>query len=194
MMSGNWGFNGSCLYMAGSDKDGNLKWTPVEPVKPMVEICSTGIRINGVDIGKEEKNMNNEVLQLYYERKRDEIEKKYNDLYEKDYNEIPVVKEYKEVVAEFETTLVQLADKYNNEENTWLEKTGYEPDYTYELSGDLIDNFKEKYCKERNRETRELNDLVEEIKAQLSLSSDKDYQVEVLKRYGILDKSGKMTV
>lgn len=159
-----------------------------------VEISSTGIRINGVDYGKEEENMNNEVLKLYYERKIEGLRKKYNDMYEDDYNEIPAVKEYKEVIAEFETTLVQLADKYNNEENTWLEKTGYEPDYAYELSDETKEKFREKYIKEFNEESEELSKFCDEIKAQLSLSDDKDYQVDVLKRYGVLDKAGKMTI
>ena len=38
-----------------------------------------------------------------------------------------------------------------------------------------------------------LYSTIEEINAMLSMSDDKDYQIEVLQRYGIIDKKGKMS-
>ena len=40
-----------------------------------------------------------------------------------------------------------------------------------------------------------LDYMANEINALLSMSDDKDYQIEVLKNYGILDKkTGKLTI
>lgn len=186
--------------------------------KPFVEINENGIFVNGQDSidamryavddiidtkkydmyvkgiwkNKEEKDMN-KVLELYAKRKREEIDKKYNEKVEKDYNELELVKQYKEIVKDFESKMDEL---YNNELNAG-ESTIHQcyniNDYKYELKYDLKNSISDVYDKERSEEIKAINDLVEEVEAQLSLSDDLEYQREVLTAYGIVDKkSGKI--
>ena len=67
--------------------------------------------------------------------------------------------------------------------------------YKYKINYDkLNDEFLENYVAERDEKLHELNELRKEINAQLSLSSELDYQIEVLTTYGILDKKTKRMV
>lgn len=159
-----------------------------------IEISSTGIRINGVDYGKEEKNMNNEVLELYKNRKFEELKEKYRKIYNEEYDNLEEVKRYKELVSNFETSIAELADEFNTEDYKPFVKTGYKSDYSVDLSSNLMNTIRENHEREYDKEYDEIRHLIEEINAQLSLSDDKDYQVDVLKRYGVLDKAGKMTI
>ena len=45
-----------------------------------------------------ERNMDNKIVDLYYERKREEIRNKYTGLVDEKYEQLNVVKEYKELV------------------------------------------------------------------------------------------------
>lgn len=142
----------------------------------------------------EDNMFNNEVLNLYYNKQRKKINKEYEEIINKKYNENPAVKEYNEVVSEFETTLAELADKYNKEDNKILVKTGYTNDYEYEINSKI----KEIICIEESKEKEEayvkLKEYCDEVGAQLTLSNDLEYQLDVLKKYEILDKNGKLNV
>lgn len=145
----------------------------------------------------ENKNMNidNKLLDLYVKRKRETINNKYRELVEKEYESLDVVKEYNELVNTFETSLAEMANKYNTEENKMIIKTGYfTSTYPYKLSCELLETIKIAYNPTVERELRELDLLIEEVNAQLSLSEDKDYQIEILKRYEIINKKGKLSI
>jgi len=155
-------------------------------------ICS-GIRDGKIPNNERDEKMN--ILDLWERRKRDEINEKYNDIIEKEYNALDVVKEYNELINNFNINLKQLADKYNSNNNEQpLISTCYANKYSYELNMYLEENIKAKYDDELNSEYCELSDFVEEVKAILSLSDDKDYQLDVLKSYGILDKKGRLNI
>lgn len=143
---------------------------------------------------EEENNKMNEVLKLYDERKREEIRKRYNEMYQKEYKELEEVKRYKELVNTFEASMEELVQEFNKEDYKPFERTGYSNDYKFELSEDIMRKIKESHEVEFDKEYDAHRELIQEVEAQLSLSDDKDYQIEVLKRYEILDKKGMLNI
>ena len=146
------------------------------------------------DIKGGEGDMNNNIVDLYYERKREEIRNKYKELLDSKYEQLEVVKEYNELVNTFVTSLVEMANRYNTEDNKMLIKTGYVGEYTYDLNPDLKEDLREAYVEDFNKEMKELELLVEEVRAVLSISDTDEYKIGVLKEYGIIDKKGKLNV
>jgi len=143
---------------------------------------------------KEKKEMDNKIVDLYYERKNEEIKNKYVELLKKEYEELDVVKEYNELINTFEASLAELAGRYNTEETRVLIKTGYTDTYTYELNSNLKDALKDAHREEYDKEVNALRLLVEEVRAVLSVSNDDDYRIGVLTEYGIITKKGKLNV
>lgn len=144
---------------------------------------------------REEEDMN-KVLKLYEERKLKEIDDKYDKKVEDDYNAIEVVKEYNELVMNFEGKLEELFKSLENFDNDYLVSQADSNCYKYTLSEGMIKNkIMDKYAEEKIADKLELDNLIGEVDAQLSLSDDLTYQLEVLNRYGIIDKkTNKMTV
>ena len=141
---------------------------------------------------KEEKEMN-KVLELYYERRINKLGEFYKELKELKYNELDVVKEFNEVVEEYNNKMQELMGKYREEDEdmSLIHKTGYN-EYPYVLSHAVKDEIITSLGKRYEEDKKALLEEKETISAVLSLSEDKDYQVEVLKNYGILDKKGMM--
>lgn len=141
---------------------------------------------------KEEKEMN-KVLELYYERRINKLGEFYKELKEQKYNELEVVKEFNEVVEEYNKKMQELMGKYKDEENniSLIYKTGYN-EYPYVLSNNVKNEIYTSLTERYEEDKKALLAEKETIAAVLSLSDDKDYQVEVLKNYGILDKKGMM--
>lgn len=144
---------------------------------------------------REEKDMN-KVLKLYEERKLKEINDKYDKKVEDDYNAIEVVKQYNELVMNFESKLEELFNSLDNFDNGYLITQCDSNCYKCTLSEGMIKNkLASKYFEEKQREIGEVTKLVSEADAQLSLSDDLNYQIEVLSRYDIIDKkTNKMKV
>lgn len=138
----------------------------------------------------------NKVLDLYVDRKREEIRKIYKDIVEKEYNELPEIKEYNEIVNEFNAKIDELVERSNSSENKIFCRSGYSTNhYVYDINYDLRDEIEKKHNDDFRKEMDALDYMANEINALLSMSDDKDYQIEVLKNYGILDKkTGKLTI
>lgn len=141
---------------------------------------------------KEDKEMN-KVLELYYERRINKLGEFYKELKEQKYNELEVVKEFNNVVEEYNNKMQELMGKYKDEDNNMslIHKTGYN-EYPYVLSCDVKNEIYTSLTKRYDEDKKALLAEKETIAAVLSISDDKDYQVEVLKNYGILDKKGMM--
>lgn len=141
---------------------------------------------------KEDKEMN-KVLELYYERRINKLGEFYKELKEQKYNELEVVKEFNKVVEEYNKKMQELMGKYRDEENniSLIYKTGYN-EYPYVLSNNVKNEIYTSLTERYEEDKKALLAEKETIAAVLSLSEDKDYQVEVLKNYGILDKKGMM--
>jgi hypothetical protein len=141
---------------------------------------------------KEDKEMN-KVLELYYERRIKKLGEFYKELKEQRYNELEVVKEFNEVVEEYNKKMQELMGKYKDEEDNMslIYKTCYN-EYPYVLSNNVKNEIYEALTKRYDEDKKALLAEKETIAAVLSISEDKDYQVEVLKNYGILNKKGMM--
>ena len=140
---------------------------------------------------EEEKNMN-KVLELYKEREEKRIRDKYEKLKEDMYNDVPVVKEFNELEEKTKQSYEELCNKHNGEQVDYINRTGYVYESGYELSTKIMSDIHGKLAPDFNKEMEELHDKVRDIEALLSISDDKDYQLEVLKNYGLLDKKGSI--
>lgn len=145
---------------------------------------------------EEEKDMN-KVLELYKQRKVREITRKYNELVEKELESNTFINKYNALVADFKKNLEDLEaeeQKENAGKRHVLVRTGYDMELPIEIDNDYEYYIRSKqFDREENKEKNNLCSNVEEINAMLSMSDDKDYQIEVLQRYGIIDKKGKMS-
>lgn len=132
----------------------------------------------------------NEVLKLYVERERERIENKYKVLCETEYNNLPEVSRYNDIISTAETSIAELVDEYNCEYYQPFTRSAFEVSLTYELSEELEDVIYDRHLEDKNNELFELNRFAKEVSAILSISNEKDYQIEVLKNYKIIDKNG----
>lgn len=131
----------------------------------------------------------NQVLKLYIDKHLEEIASKYSALIEKDYKELEIVKEYKELINEFEINLQLLFDREENQINNVFERVVTHNVYKYDLDESRLKNeIAIKYSESEEQERKELHDLIKEVEAQLSLSDELEYQLDVLKRYDIINK------
>lgn len=141
------------------------------------------------------KNMENEVLELWYTRKHNKIMKEYEEKGREFNNSKELVIKYKEIVERFENELEELYKSEENVEKVYITDELTESLYKYKINyNKLSDEFVDEYMSERGNKLHELDELRKEINAQLSLSTDSEYQIDVLIRYGILDKKTKKMV
>ena len=155
---------------------------------------TTNIIVDDVTKG-EWKNMKNEVLELWYARKCNKITKEYEEKEREFNNSKELVIKYKEILDRFENELEELYMSEENIEKGYIINTMTNNLYEYNIDYKKLDEeFLEEYVIERDNKLCELDELRKEINAQLSLSSDLEYQLEVLTRYGILDKKTKKMV
>ena len=141
-------------------------------------------------------NINNyNLINLYEKRKKNQIQKKYEEKIKKEYNQLETVKTYYELIEKFEKDLNELVEKHNTENNRVFRKINETNFFKYEINPDLYNKIEAKYLENLNKELAILRTLVEEVKAQLNLSAnDKDYQIEILTKYNILNKDGFLNV
>lgn len=174
-----------------NDINGNLIWRmSQEPTLSCAEITPVDFT---EFIPPKKGNEIMELLRLYERRKREEINKKYKELIDKEYNELDVVKRYYELVNTFSASLAELADEYCALDVPAMVRTGYSNDYAYELNSSLLAEIEKKYAEDRRSEFNELDKFIEEVNAMLEISNDKDYQLDVLEKYNII-KKGKLTI
>ena len=142
-----------------------------------------------------EEKINNKVLKLYYDRRKEEIIDKYDKKEQEYFNDNKIVKEYNELINKFEEDMNKLYKTVENFDNDYIIESYESNLYKYKINTDKIGKeFEEKEIENRNKEIKELEDLCDEVAAQLSLSDDLDYQLDILNRYGILDKKTKKMV
>ena len=141
---------------------------------------------------KGESEMRNEVLDLYEKRERERIGKQFEARKKEEYNNIEAVSRYNELINTFKASLAELVDEYKNEEPKVFVQTVYEDHFGYEINPYLETQIAEKFREDYEKEIKELEKKVEEIRAVLSLSNDLEYQKNVLIEYGILNKKGVM--
>lgn len=150
---------------------------------------------NRIIEGDDNMFIKNEVLKLYYNKKREEIIDKYDEKEQEYFTQNEVVKQFNELIEKFENDLDNLYTSVENFDTDYITVRYDENNYKYKVNTDkLSEEFKKVHIKEREKELEDLEDFVKEVEAQLSLSNDLDYQLEVLTRYDIIDKKTKKMV
>lgn len=148
-----------------------------------------------MDEGDDNMFIKNEVLKLYYEKKREDIIDKYDEKEQEYLTQNEIVKQFNELIEKFENDLDNLYTSVENFDTDYITVRYDENNYKYKVNTDkLSEEFKKVHIKEREKELKDLEDFVKEVEAQLSLSDDLDYQLEVLTRYDIIDKKTKKMV
>ena len=141
---------------------------------------------------KEEEKEMNKVLTLWYERKRKDIENKYDDLREKFNEQYGSISSFNELIDKFNKDLEDIYNFDKATEQFVLINNAPCNVIKYKVDVDKIDKeFNEIYCEQIKKAYKEIDDIREEVEAQLSLSDDLEYQQEVRIRYGIIDKKTK---
>ena len=159
-------------------------------------IDGTGINICTYEsLMKEGENDMNKVLELYCEKAERTIENDYDEMTEEERNENPFVKEYYELINEFEVKMDDLYKREmdeNGDHHVFVNKCCpifYQFDIDYDFTNENIEHYEE--CKKA--ELQDLEEFKQEVSAKLSLSDDLDYTLKVLKEYGIINKkTGKL--
>lgn len=175
-----------CKYFLGGLHNPMLDNDTLDYVRTDINLCKQYDEIFNKE--REEKDMN-KVLKLYYDRKLEEIHKKYEEKVDNDFNNIDVVKQYKTLIENFEKEQEALFKTVENFDNDYLVPSYDSNLYKYSISElKTRSSLMTAYENDRVNEIEKLKELVEEVDAQLSLSDDLNYQMEVLTRYDILDK------
>ena len=175
-----------CKYFLGGLHNPMLDNDTLDSVRTAINLCKQYDEIYNKE--SEETDMN-KVLKLYYDRKLEEIHKKYEEKVDNDFNNIDVVKQYKTLIENFEKEQEALFKTVENFDNDYLVPSYDSNLYKYSISElKTRSSLMTAYENDRVNEIEKLKELVEEVDAQLSLSDDLNYQMEVLTRYDILDK------
>ena len=193
--SGNrgWVFSKSMLEPA---EENTLKQTSITIDKYGMNISShDGMIWLKENEEKGEKKDMNKLLELYCEKAERTIENDYDEMIEEERNENPFVKEYNELVKEFEEKMDDLYKREMDENGNHHVFVNNAYKYTYPFSIDITftnENIKH-YKEAKENELQDLDDFKQEVSAKLSLSDDLDYTLKVLKEYGIINKkTGKL--
>lgn len=147
-----------------------------------------------IDKMEEEKDMN-KILNLYANRKIEKINKKYDEIIEKEYNENEFVKQYNTIVENFKENIKMLYENPENLVDRIIVDTGVSgDDFKYVIVRDLKEQIANKYDKEKMEEIQKIDNLVKEIETTLSLAENgngeinQDRVIEILSNYQIIDK------
>lgn len=182
-----------------NDKSGSLAWSysiyMIEKVQDVEfeEYCQNDIEMLMKACGSMGGEKMNKVLELWYKRQRDKIHTKYVELEEKFTNDkYSVVQSYKDLIEQFNKDLDALYDFDKATEQYVIKLSPFNNSFKYDIDYDKIkSDFRNVYLVEKENEIKELNNVKEEVEAQLSLSDDLSYQQEVLERYKIINKKTK---
>lgn len=162
-------------------------------------------------IKKEGNNMieSMNLIDLYANKHRESIEKETKEKIEKIRNESSIKKQYDEITQKCKDDLQKLyISQFTDEEIEKVKETleglsGYQKELQHKTSicefGYFINSdFKNDEIKSLENEMinkiNELNDLVKTVKAHVGIAKTKEEVEEILTRYGIIDKKGKLVV
>ena len=162
-------------------------------------------------IKKEGNNMieSMNLIDLYANKLRESIEKETKEKVEKIRNESSIKKQYDEITQKCKDDLQKLyISQFTDEEIEKVKETleglsGYQKELQHKTSicefGYFINSdFKNDEIKSLENEMinkiNELNDLVKTVKAHVGIAKTKEEVEEILTRYGIIDKKGKLVI
>lgn len=162
-------------------------------------------------IKKEGNNMieSMNLIDLYANKHIESIEKETKEKIEKIRNESSIKKQYDEITQKCKDDLQKLyISQFTDEEIEKVKETleglsGYQKELQHKTSicefGYFINSdFKNDEIKSLENEMinkiNELNDLVKTVKAHVGIAKTKEEVEEILTRYGIIDKKGRLVI
>lgn len=149
------------------------------------------------------------LIDLYANKHKESIEKETKEKIEKIKNESSIKKQYDEITQKCKDDLQKLyISQFTDEEIEKVKGTleglsGYQKELQHKTSicefGYFINSdFKNDEIKSLENEMinkiNELNDLVKTVKAHVGIAKTKEEVEEILTRYGIIDKKGKLVI
>lgn len=155
------------------------------------------------DKKEEEKDMNN-LLNIYVEKAKKDIEERKQKEIDKYKSSNVIVTTFNELVEEFEKQLDELYEAqevvdevFGNDTKALIKSFTNENLYKYKINAELINTECCEITKKYNKELNELEELVNEINGHLSMlrtCEEDSYEkmLTILKQYNIVDTNGKL--
>lgn len=149
------------------------------------------------------------LIDLYANKHRESIEKETKEKIEKIKNESSIKKQYDEITQKCKDDLQKLyISQFTDEEIEKVKETleglsGYQKElqhktsiceFGYFINSDFKNDEIKRLENEMVNKINELNDLVKTVKAHIGIAKTKEEVEEILTRYGIIDKKGKLVV
>lgn len=149
------------------------------------------------------------LIDLYSNKHRESIEKETKEKIEKIRNESSIKKQYDEITQKCKDDLQKLyISQFTDEEIEKVKETleglsGYQKElqhktsiceFGYFINSDFKNDEIESLENEMINKINELNDLVKMVKAHVGIAKTKEEVEEILTRYGIIDKKGKLVI
>lgn len=166
-------------------------------------------------LGKFNKKEGNKMIEsinlidLYANKHRESIEKEAKEKVEELRKKCDVINKYNELVEQFEKDCDELyLSQFTEEEKNkilinqdmiddadmQLRTTGGPSGVKYYTNKNFCNDDYYKLMDERENKLNEINDLVKTVKAHVGIAKTKEEVEEILTRYGIIDKKGKLVI
>ncbi len=149
------------------------------------------------------------LIDLYANKHRESIEKETKEKVEELRKKCDVINKFNELVERFEKDCDELyLSQFTEEEKNkilinkdmiddadmQLRTTGEPSEVKYYTNKSFCNDDYDKLMNERESKLNEINDLVKTVKAHVGIAKTKEEVEEILTRYGIIDKKGKLVI
>lgn len=149
------------------------------------------------------------LIDLYANKHRESIEKETKEKVEELRKKCDVINKYNELVEQFEKDCDELyLSQFTEEEKSkilinldmiddvdmQLRTTGRPSELKYYTNKNFRNDDYYKLMDERENKLSKINDLVKTVKAHVGIAKTKEEVEEILTRYGIIDKKGKLVI
>lgn len=181
------------------------------------KIISTEIKIESYAIEREifNKKEGNKMIEsinlinLYANKHKENIEKETKEKVEELRKKCDVINKYNELVEQFEKDCDELyLSQFTEEEKSkilinqdmiddadmQLRTTGGPSEVKYYTNKNFLSDGYYELMDEKENKLNEINDLVKIVKAHVGIAKTKEEVEEILTRYGIIDKKGKLVI
>lgn len=197
------------------DDNSYFRWQEEELELVDNKIKVTNLRIDKKPKIEEIKKEGNKMLEsinlidLYANKHRKSIEKETKEKIEKIKNESSIKKQYDEITQKCKDDLQKLyISQFTDEEIEKVKETleglsSYQKElqhktsiceFGYFINSDFKNDEIKSFENEMINKINELNDLVKTVKAHVGIAKTKEEVEEILTRYGIIDKKGKLVI
>lgn len=177
-----------------------------------LKIITDDLYVPNTIIGKFNKKEGNKMIEsinlidLYANKHRESIEKETKEKVEELRKKCDVINKYNELVEKYKNDLKELyLSQFTEEEikemtfvrlNDEDKQLRYNPAIynSYSVNGSFKPDGYESLMDGRSEKLDEINDLVKTVKAHVGIAKTKEEVEEILTRYGIIDKKGKLVI